>query len=152
MHGSSVRFTGPDALTTDESIQRLMSFSYVEHHTLIPDDLAFFEALLAHTQLPDHPRGKGCPGPEDPWSLRIHSTCHGPDGAWQETICVFRRSDPEDDLHAQYVLMHFTQDGRARPGFGLADLPAFPHIKPPAARQLTDPAVVRPRPARPRSR
>ncbi|WP_435217595.1 hypothetical protein [Streptomyces sp. bgisy034] len=127
-----------------------MSFSYVEHRTLTPDDLAFFEALLAHTHLPDHPRGKDCPGPEDPWSLRIHSTCHGPDGAWRETLCVFRRTDPEDDLHAQYVEMHFTQDGRALPE--LEDLPASPHVTASEVRQLTDPAVMRPGPARPRSR
>ncbi|WP_405814357.1 hypothetical protein OG241_07105 [Streptomyces sp. NBC_01390] len=129
-----------------------MSFSYVDHHTLTPDDLAFFEALLAHTHLPDHPLGKDCPAPEDPWSLRITSTCHGPDGAWRETLCVFRRTDPEDDLHAQYVEIHFTQDGRALPAFGLEDLHASPHANPPAARHQTDPAAIRPRPARPRRR
>ncbi|WP_405591675.1 hypothetical protein [Streptomyces sp. NBC_01092] len=127
-----------------------MPFSYAEHHTLTPDDLAFFEALLAHRKPPDHPRGKDCPGPEDPWSLRIHSTCHGPDGAWRETLCVFRRSNPENDLHAQYVEMHFTHDGRALPGLGLEDLPAAAHVKPPEAKQVLDPAVIRP--ARPRSR
>ncbi|MDF3148219.1 MULTISPECIES: hypothetical protein [unclassified Streptomyces] len=129
-----------------------MSFSYVEHHTLTPHDLAFFEALLAHTQLPDHPRGEDCPAPEDPWSLHITSTCHRHDGTWRETLCVFRRTDPEDDLHAQYVEIHFTQDGRALPGFGLEDLSTAPHITPHAARQVGDPAVLRPRQTRPRSR
>ncbi|MFF4361524.1 hypothetical protein [Streptomyces sp. NPDC001604] len=124
-----------------------MSFSYVEHHTLTPDDLASFEALLAHNQLPDHPRGECCPGPEDPWSLSITSTCHDHEGTWRETLCVFRRTDHEDDLHAQYVEIHFSQDGRALPGVGLDGLSAAPH----APSQVAYP-VIRPLQSRPRSR
>ncbi|MEU4486668.1 hypothetical protein AB0H94_17575 [Streptomyces purpurascens] len=94
-----------------------MSLSYLAHPTLTPADLAFFEALVAHTKLPDHPRDEDCPGPQDPWELCIRSTCHGPDGSSRETHCVFRRRrGPDDGPHAQYVEMHFTQDGQALPG------------------------------------
>ncbi|MFI6012515.1 hypothetical protein ACIBAG_27470 [Streptomyces sp. NPDC051243] len=46
--------------------------------------------------------------------------------------------------------MHFTQDDRALPE--LEDLPASPHVTASEVRQLTDAAVMRPGPARPRSR
>ncbi|ULR48466.1 hypothetical protein [Streptomyces deccanensis] len=130
-----------------------MSLSYLAHHTLTPADLACFEVLVAHTKLPDHPRDEDCPGPQDPWELRLHSTCHGPDGSWRETLCVFRRrSCPDDGLYEQYVEMHFTQDGRALPGYEPDDLPVPSRSEPPGSGRLAGPAVTPTRPSRPQLR
>ncbi|MER7932949.1 MULTISPECIES: hypothetical protein [unclassified Streptomyces] len=131
-----------------------MTYSYVDHSTLTPDDLTLFEHLLAHRTLPYHSRREDCPGPEDPWELVIYSARHHGDGTLDERLCYFRRrAEPADGAqHTHFVEMYFTPDGHALPGYEPADQPAHPHIKSSQSGQLPEPPAPhsRPRHRRPR--
>lgn len=121
-----------------------MTFSYTDHRTLTPDDIASLERLItAYREYGGHP-----PSPEPTqgeWVLVIHTDVTDR-GKWCETEGVFKRHGSTQlasdgrTTHTEFVLMQFTEEGQA--------LPDPVHTGPLSAPDRPPPSPPKPPPAR----